>query len=203
VHFQAIDSCIQYLLNTKKLSLVYGGAISHSHPISAYSAIPRPPEFMAASDASYADDSATRRSSEGWIFTLFGGPIDWKAIRQRTVTKSSTEAELLSLSHAASELIWWQRLFNSIGLHLDQTPTLLCDNQQTLRIVRNPSTSFKTSLRHVDIHNHWLRQEHKEGNLDFDWIPTANMPADGLTKLLPSQKHASFIKLLNMVEPAQ
>jgi hypothetical protein len=32
--------------------------------------------------------------------------IDWKATRQKSVTKSSTEAELVALSHAASESMW-------------------------------------------------------------------------------------------------
>ena len=36
---------------------------------------------------------------------LFGGAIDWRASKQKTVTTSSTEAELLALSNAASEMI--------------------------------------------------------------------------------------------------
>ena len=36
--------------------------------------------FYAASDASFADDKTTRKSLQGYIFYLFGGPIDWKAI---------------------------------------------------------------------------------------------------------------------------
>jgi hypothetical protein len=40
------------------------------------------------------------------MFSLFGGLIDWKAVKQQTVTKSSIEAELLALSYAGSELIW-------------------------------------------------------------------------------------------------
>ena len=50
-------------------------------------------EFSGASDSSFADDKATRCSSEGMIFHLFGTPVDWKAARQKTVTKSSTDAE--------------------------------------------------------------------------------------------------------------
>ena len=34
----------------------------------------------------------------------------------------------------------------------------------------------------------------------FDWLATSDMPADGLTKLLPPQKHTNFIKQLNLVQ---
>ena len=39
---------------------------------------------------------------------LFGGLIDWKATLQQSVTRLTTEAELLSLSTAAVKIIWWQ-----------------------------------------------------------------------------------------------
>jgi hypothetical protein len=63
------------------------------------------PVFFGASDASFADDPLTRASSDGYLFKLFGMPIDWKATKQRSVTKSTTEAKLYALSRAALELI--------------------------------------------------------------------------------------------------
>jgi hypothetical protein len=56
------------------------------------------PIFFGASDASFADDPSTRASSDGYLFKLFGMPIDWKATKQRSITKSTTEAELYALS---------------------------------------------------------------------------------------------------------
>ena len=61
--------------------------------------------FYGAFDAAFADHKETRRSSQGYLFMLFGGLIDWKATLQRSVTRSTTEAELLSLSTAAVEII--------------------------------------------------------------------------------------------------
>jgi len=59
---------------------------------------------------------------------LFRGLIDWKATLQRLVTRSTTKAELLSLSIATIKIIWWQRFFKAIGLNLERDFTLLCDN---------------------------------------------------------------------------
>ena len=59
--------------------------------------------FTCTSDAAFADNPTTWCSIEGFLFQLYGGPIDWKSTKQKTVTTSSTEAEFLALSHAAKE----------------------------------------------------------------------------------------------------
>jgi hypothetical protein len=45
-----------------------------------------------------------------------------------------------------------------------------------------------------------LRQEVQAGNIKVQWVPTAEMVADGFTKVLPAQKHKEFIKQLNLVD---
>ena len=62
------------------------------------------------------------------------------------------------------------------------------------------SPKLATKLKHVDIHQHWLRQEVQENKLKISWIPTNRMPADGLTKALPRQKHQEFITLFGLVD---
>ena len=90
-------------------------------------------------------------------------------------------------------------LFKYMDLQLGK-PTLFCDNLQTLRIVKSTAARAKTALRHVDIHQCWLRQEHEQGRLHCDWVESAKMPADGLTKVLGPQKHATFLEQLSLVE---
>ena len=46
----------------------------------------------------------------------------------------------------------------------------------------------------------WLRQETEAGQLQVTWMATNQMPADGLTKSLTSQKHATFIEQLGLVD---
>jgi hypothetical protein len=60
--------------------------------------------------------------------------IDWKLTVQRTVIKS-TEAELLALSLVGSQMEEWSRFFKGVSFQLNETPTLWCDNQQTVGIV--------------------------------------------------------------------
>ena len=51
-------------------------------------------------------------------------------------------------------------LLNELQIELlDSTITIQCDNTQTIRLINEEISQLQTKLRHVDIHNHWLRQE--------------------------------------------
>ena len=82
LHHKAIDRVLYYLQRTRYMALQYGGA----------------DDFEVASDASFADNSLDRKSSQAFAMKLFGGLIGWRANKQATVTTSTTEAELLALS---------------------------------------------------------------------------------------------------------
>ncbi|KAJ5131697.1 hypothetical protein N7448_005855 [Penicillium atrosanguineum] len=187
-HMQAADKAIAYLYHTRYKAIEYS-------PIQS----PDQPTFVCASDASYADNIG-RKSSEGYIAYLFNGPIDWVARKQKTVTTSTTEAELLSISSASKHVMWWKRLFRAIALDIGHKLSVLCDNKQTVDLLTKVNSLYRTKLRHIDIHHHWLRQEIEAGNIDIAWVETNLMPADGLTKPLPNQKHQRFIDHLNMVD---
>ena len=189
-HLAAVDHLILYLYATRDLSLIFDSEMRASI-------------FTAASDASFADNP-DRKSSEGFIFCLFGGPIEWKSRKQKTITTSTTEAELLAISHAAKQLYWIKRLFSFIQFETDQLDVIECDNQQTVDLLTREKSTFQTKLRHVDIHQLWIRQEVQAKRLRIEWVKSAEMIADGLTKRLSAEKHATFVQQLGMeILPAE
>jgi hypothetical protein len=183
-HLHAIDQVIVYLNSTRNMAICY-----------RKQTIPPSVQFM--SDASYGDNH-DRKSSAGYICMIFGGPVDWKASKQKTITTSTTEAELLALSEAGKSLSMWKRLFDTIRFDPGHPVVLLCDNQQTISLLTKESPQLRTKLRHVDIHHHWLRQEVQAGRISIEWMKTSDMIADGLTKILPRQKHLEFLRMLGM-----
>jgi hypothetical protein len=56
-------------------------------------------------DAAYAVHTTSGRSHTGCTITLGRGPVHVKSSKQKTVTKSSTEAELMGLSDMAGQAI--------------------------------------------------------------------------------------------------
>jgi hypothetical protein len=199
-HHEAADRVLWYLLRTRGLSLQYGAEPGSEND-----------GLSVASDASFADNSPDRRSSQAFAMTLFGGMTSWRANKQDTVTTSTTEAELLALSQAAKEALFASRLISSLQIDL-QSPTarrgiappsrvtIQCDNQQTIRLVKEELIKLRTKLRHVDIHNHWLRQEITQGRIDVVYTPSAQLLADGFTKSLPREAFETFITQLRLAD---
>jgi hypothetical protein len=127
---------------------------------------------------------------------LFGGLISYRANRQDTVTTSTTEAELLALSQTARECIYISRLFEALTLKLNEPLEIRCDNSQTIRLLTEESAKLKIKLRHMNVHNHWLRQEITEQNINLLWESSQRTLTDGLTKPLSPAKFADFVALL-------
>jgi hypothetical protein len=184
-HHDAADHLIQYLLGTKNFALQLGGGDS----------------LDTWSDSSFADNSMDRKSSQGYVIKLFGGVVGWRANKQDTVTTSTTEAELLSLAQATKEALFASRLIKELGVTLDSPQlNLWCDNQQTIRLVSAEVATLQTKLRHVDIHNHWLRQAVERKQIRVDYTPTGDMLADGLTKALAADMFKKFREQVGLVD---
>ena len=109
--------------------------------------------FKAYTNSSFADDQQDRKSTQGYLFTLFGGPIIWKSGKQIMVITSSTEAELLALSMAWKEAIAAIRLFQDVCQQLNEDFIIWYDNKQTIRLVNKNIMRMQIALRHVDIYN--------------------------------------------------
>ncbi|CAI7921105.1 unnamed protein product [Closterium sp. NIES-54] len=67
------------------------------------------------SDASWADDQATQRSSQGYTFSLGSGSVSWRSTRSSSVLSSSCEAEIYAGAMAAQELRWLTYLLTDLG----------------------------------------------------------------------------------------
>ena len=198
-HLKAADHCLRYLYGTRHLGTRYSAKTSIGDRLTEYAGpTPNHQVFQITSDASYANFT-DRKSGEGYTFRLFGGPIDWTSRKQATLTTSTTEVELLSLLHAGKELLWWKRLFGKLRFEVGHDLTMLVDNRQTIRLLTSEIPRLETKLRHIDIAQCWLRQEVQNGHIDVAYLPTARMTLDGLTKLLPAQKHQVFVQHLGMV----
>jgi hypothetical protein len=183
-HHDAADRVLLYLLSSKNLALAFGDG----------------DDLEVASDASFADNTLDRKSSQGYTIRLFGGLISWKASKQDTVTTFTTEAELLALSQAAKEAMFASRLIQELNVMLpNSTITILCDNLQTINLVTKDAMKLQTKLRHVDIHNHWLRQEVKNKTIKVKYVQSQDMPADGFTKVLPASKWPGFLNQIGLI----
>jgi hypothetical protein len=115
------------------------------------------------------------------------------------MSTSITETKLLIMLHVDKEFIWWLNLFKKIEFSSNQQMTLYNDNLQTIRLLISKIAKVDTKLRHVDVTQCWLREFVQRDILKVDYLLTAKMTADEMTKILSSQKHKKFIKQLNLM----
>ena len=59
----------------------------------------------ASSDVSFADNLETRRSTQGYLISLFSSLVAWQLTYQKSIIILTIEAELLALSIVSREII--------------------------------------------------------------------------------------------------
>lgn len=152
-------------------------------------------ELVLYSDADYAGDKETRRSTTGYVSVFAGGPITWKSQFQKTVALSTMEAEYMALSAGVQEIIWMRRLMKELEEDNGTKPTTIyCDNQSTICFTKDPVHHQRS--KHIDVRYHFARQAQEENVVAVKYIPTELMVADPLTKPCNKDKAKVLVQYL-------
>ncbi|CAE7245139.1 RE2 [Symbiodinium sp. CCMP2592] len=134
------------------------------------------PTLVTYTDSSYAPDGDR---SHGGAVTFWGTcPIAWRSSRQQLVTTSSAETELVAAHHGCQQMESIDALLTDMG----EVPTqriIYVDNAAAITLATSEGGSWKT--RH-------LKSRIEQGWVDVVYCPGDQQLADGLTKLLPSQR---------------
>lgn len=182
-HWKAVKHLMRYLQGTKDLKLTYAPDPNATSLFTTYS------------DADHAGDPDNRRSTSGFVVKIGTGCISWASRLQTIVTLSTTEAEYVSAVAAAQEMLWLQNLFKELGIPIDKMP-LCIDNMSALSVAKNPEHHGR--MKHLDLRFYWLRDVVHAGHITLKHVPTADMPADIMTKALSRSKVADMREMLGL-----
>ena len=85
-------------------------------------------------DSDFQSDTDSRKSTSGSVFTLGGGAIVWRSIKQSSIADSTMEAEYIAACEAAKEANWLRKFFTDLEvvLDMDKPLVLYCDNSGTV-----------------------------------------------------------------------
>lgn len=132
-------------------------------------------------DAAYGVHQDTGKSHTGCAVVLGeAGPIFSKSAKQKIVTKSSTEAELVGLSDTASQAIHLRNLIIAQGYELGPA-VIYQDNLSCMALIKRGGPGSERS-RHIHIRYFWLTEKVAEGEVVLQHLGTENMFANILTK---------------------
>lgn len=183
-HWMAVKRIFRYLKGTIHLGILYYGDPRKDLKIIGYS------------DADFGNDIKDRKSRTGYVFIMGHGAIAWVSGRQPCLAQSTTESELIAANEASREVVWLKRLLNSIGIPQKGPTTIHCDNQSTIRFIKNPVDHKRT--KHVDIRFLYVRERVEAKNVEVSYVQTRHQIADLLTKEVPRDTNIRLRGLMGM-----
>ncbi|CAI7785106.1 unnamed protein product [Closterium sp. NIES-54] len=179
-HMAAAKRVLRYLCSTSGLGLVLGGR--------------SPVVLTGHADASWVDDLATQRSSQGYTFSLGSGSVSWRSTRSSSVLSSRCEAEIYAGAMAAQELRWLTYLLTDLGEPPRSPPVLYVDNKAMLALCREHRLEHR--MKHIALRYFFARELQQRGQLRLAYVASEANTADIFTKALPPSDHQRFCTML-------
>ncbi|CAI7780524.1 unnamed protein product [Closterium sp. NIES-54] len=183
VHWDAAKRVLRYLCSTSGMGLVLGGrarVVLTGH-----------------ADASWVDDLATQRSSQGYTFNLGSGSVSWRSTRSSSVLSSSCEAEIYAGAMAAQELRWLTYQLTDLGEAPRSPPVLYVDNKAMLALCQEHRLEHRT--KHIALRYFLTRELQQRGQLRLAYVASQANTADVFTKALQPCDHQRFCTVLGLV----
>jgi hypothetical protein len=175
-----LDRILNYLWSTKekKMLLKKGGDVNIE-------------VFIDASYGIHADGS----SRTGMSIMMGGASIANWSSKQKLVTKSSTEAEIVGLSDGLTNALWMREMLLAQGYTLPPT-VIHQDNEGVIKIIQK-GRSPKHRTRHLNVRHFFARDREKSGDIKLMYKPTSEMVADLFTKPLNGWQFAELSRKIS------
>ena len=133
-------------------------------------------------------------SRSGVLIQMAGGVVYSSSAKQRMVTKSSAESELIALCDAVTQAIVIRRFLMYQGYTLRASP-LREDNTSTITLVQaGKPTSLRT--KHIDLRYFFIKQHIDSGEFDLVHCGTIEMLADLLTKPIVGSRFFELVRAI-------
>ena len=103
------------------------------------------------------------------------------------------------MATTAEEIIWLRWLLQDLGVHSPAPTSLHCDNTGDIQITLNP---VKHSLpKHNGVDAFFMRDQHNQGTLAPQFVPSEHQLADLFTKSQTRVQHDYLLSKLSVYDP--
>jgi hypothetical protein len=134
-------------------------------------------------DASYAVHP-DMKGHTGGTMSMGSGSIYSTSTRQKLVTRSSTESEVIGVYDVMPQLLWTRNFLIDQGVRADGNTTLYQDNKSAILLEKNGKSSSSKKTKHMNIRYFFIKDRVESGDVKIEHCPTGEMLADYFTKPL-------------------
>ena len=147
-------------------------------------------------DADFANSRIDRKSIIGMCTFLGGNLVSWKSKKQKYVSLSSAESEIIAIEKGVKEALWIKNLFKELHIELILPIMLMSDNKSAISMIHDPIQHELT--KHIDMDRNFIKERIEEGTLCTPYIPSECNYADMFTKGLTKPHLTSFLSKLKL-----
>ena len=180
-HWEAAKRMLCYLKGTKNQCLTLGRS---ALALAIYT------------DANWGSHRDNRRLVGAYLVKIGDRVVSWKLKKQTCIALLLTKAEYMALCQASKESVWMADFLGSLGVSLQGPVVINANNQGSIALMRN--LVFHDQLKHIDIQYHFACNLIRAGQISLNYVPTAKMLADLLTKSLPHAHHLCLSKAIGL-----
>ena len=149
-------------------------------------------------DASYATHP-DMRGHTGATMSMGSGSVFSGSWKQKLVTRSSTESEVVGVYDVLPQILWTKKFLDDQGVGIKDT-VLYQDNMSSILLERNGRQSSTKRTKHIDIRYFYVGDHLQNKSLSLHHCPTDEMLADYFTKPLQG---SLFVRLRNHIMGAE
>jgi hypothetical protein len=172
---------------------IYGGA-REIIPDDIPEPLGKPVSCTSYVDANLYHDLVTGRSVSGVLHFFNRTPIDWYSKKQDTVETATYGSEFVAARTATEQIIANRQSLRYLGVAVLGPSLLFGDNRSVVDSGTIPQS--RLNKRHMALSYHKVRETIAAGIMRFLWIPSADNPADILSKHWGYQQVGSLLQSL-------
>ena len=135
------------------------------------------------------------KSHTGSTLTMGVGAMQIMSRKQKMNSRSSTEAELIGVDDAITQVLWTKLFMEAQGYPVRKN-VIYQDNKSSILLETNGRSSAGKRSRALNIRYFFVTDQVELGNVTIEYMPTDEMWADFMTKPLQGEKFRKFRALI-------
>jgi hypothetical protein len=151
-------------------------------------------------DASYTSHE-DMKGHTGATMSLGYGSVYSSSTKQRIVTRSSTEGEMVGVYDAMPQILWTKRFLQAQGFSGNDT-VLYQDNKSSILLEKNGRMSSSKRTKHMNVRYFFIKDQVDAKEVRIEYCPTENMIADFFTKPLTGTLFFKLRDLIMNIDPS-